>query len=171
MNHQVRNLERQQRQAEVYDKKASIDKRILNHMEPVFIRNTIKKIWEPGVILNRPNPIREPRTYIVDINGKVYYRTREHLKPSSNNMPREVNEHFELPIQPLTPVASSSTDITLVSTAAKDEILKSPPKPTTPVKLQSPVKLCARKGTASYQPKSVPTRSGRTTQVPPKFKV
>ena len=44
MNHQVRNLERQQRQAEVYDKKASIDKRILNNMEPVFVRNTIKKI-------------------------------------------------------------------------------------------------------------------------------
>ena len=69
MNHQVRNLERQQGQAEVYDKKASTDKRILNNMEPVFVRNTIKKIWEPGLILNRPNPIREPRTYIVDING------------------------------------------------------------------------------------------------------
>ena len=36
MNHQVRNLERQQRQAEVYDKKAKIDKRILNNMEPVW---------------------------------------------------------------------------------------------------------------------------------------
>ena len=65
-------------------------------MEPVYVRNTIK-IWEPSVILNRPNPIREPRTYTVDIGGKVYYRTREHLKPRSNNMPREVNEHFEQP--------------------------------------------------------------------------
>ena len=124
-------------------------------MEPVFVRNTIKKIWEPGVILNRPNPLREPRTYI------VYCRTREHLEPRSNNMPREVNEHFELPIQPLAPVASSSTDITPVSTPAKDETPKSPPKPRTPVKLQSPVKLSARKETASYQPKSVTTRSGR----------
>ena len=53
---------------------------------------------------------------------------------------------FEL--QPLTPVASSSTDITRVSTPAKDEIPKSPSKPTTPVKLQSPVKLSARKETA-----------------------
>ena len=61
-NHQERNLERQQRQVEVYDKKASIDKRILNNMEPVYVRNIIKKIWEPGLILNRPNPIREPRT-------------------------------------------------------------------------------------------------------------
>ena len=130
-------------------------------MEPVFVRNTIKKIWEPGVILNRPSPLREPRTYIVDINGKVYCRTREHLEPRSNNMPREVNEHFELPIQPLSLVASSSTNITPVSAPAKDETPKSPPKPRTPVKLQSPVKLSARKETASYQPKSVTTRSGR----------
>ena len=98
VNNQERNLERQQGQSEDYDKKTSIDKRILNNMEPVNVRNTIKKIWEPGVISNRPNPIREPRTCIVDINSKVYYRTREHLKPRSNNMPREVNEQSELPI-------------------------------------------------------------------------
>ena len=138
-------------------------------MEPVFVRNTIKKIWEPGAILNRPNPIREPRTYIVDINGKVYYRTREHLKPRSNNLRGDGTEHFELPIQLLTPVASSSTDIPPVSTPVKDETPKSPPKSPTPVKLQSLVKLSARKETTSYQPKSVTTRSG-TTKVPPKFK-
>ena len=48
-NHQEKNYERQQRQAEAYDRKASIDKRILNNMEPVYVRNTIKKIWEPCV--------------------------------------------------------------------------------------------------------------------------
>ena len=113
----------------------------------MFVRNTINKRWEPGVILNRPNPIRETRTYIVDINGKLYNITREHLKPRSNNMPGEVLSTFELPIQPLTPVASSSTDIPPVSTPAKDETPKSPPKPPTPVKLQSPAKLSARKET------------------------
>ena len=51
VNHQDRNLERQQRQSEDYDKKASIDKRILNNREPVYVRNTFKKIWETGVIL------------------------------------------------------------------------------------------------------------------------
>ena len=117
-----------------------MDKRILN-MAPVYVRNTIKEIWESGVILNRPNSIREPRTYR---NGKVYYRTREHLKPRSSNMPREVNEHFELPIQPLTPVASSLTDIPPVSTPAKDEMPKSLPKPPTPMKLQSPVECQER---------------------------
>ena len=43
-NHQEKNHERQQRQAEAYDRKAVIDKRILNNMEPVYVRNTIKKI-------------------------------------------------------------------------------------------------------------------------------
>ena len=169
-SHQEKNIERQQRQAEVYDKKASIDKRILNNMEPVYVRNTIKKVWEPGVILNRPNPIREPRTYIVDINGKVYYRTREHLKPRSNDVPREVNEHLETPILPFTPTPSTSADIPSASTTkptipVEAEIPKSPPQPPTPVKVKSPVKE-----TASYKPTSYTTRSGRTTQVPAKFK-
>ena len=72
-------------------------------------------------------------------------------------MPREVNEHFELPLQPLTTVPSSSTDIPPVSTPAKDETPKSPPKPTTPVKLK-----CQERN--SFIP------AKRTTQVPPKFK-
>ena len=67
-------------------------------------------------------------------------------------------------------MSSSSIDIPSVSTPAKSEISKIPPKPTTPVKLQSPVKLTTRKETASYQSKIVTTRSRRTTQVPPKFK-
>ena len=35
--------------------------------------------------------IREPRTFIVDINGKVYYRTREYLKLRYNNMLKVMN--------------------------------------------------------------------------------
>ena len=124
-NHQEKNYERQQGQADTYDRKVGIDKRFLNNMEPVYVRNTIKKVWEPGVILNRPNPIREPRTYIVNINGKVYCRTREHLKPRSNNMPREVNKHSELPIQPFTPMPSTATDI----------LSDSPAKPSSPTEL------------------------------------
>ena len=174
VNHQEKNYERQQRQAEAYDRKASIDKRILNNMEPVYVRNTIKKIWEPGVILNRPNPIREPRTYIVDINGKVYCRTREHLKPKSNNMPREVKEHFELLIQPFT-LMPSTTEIPAVhpakpSTPVRAETSASQPKAITPVKATSPVKPSVVKETVSFQPRSFTTRSGRTTQIPAKFK-
>ena len=42
--HQEKNCERQQIQADTYDRKAVIDKRILNNMEPVYVRNTIKKV-------------------------------------------------------------------------------------------------------------------------------
>ena len=144
-------------------------------MEPVYVRNTIKKVWEPGVILNRPNPIREPRTYIVDINGKVFYRTREHLKPRSNSMPREVNEHFEPPIQPFNPTPSTPTDIPSVSPAKQSTPVRTEtsvvqPKAATPVKALSPAKPSVVKQTESYQPRSFTTRSGRTTQVPAKFK-
>ena len=121
-------------------------------------------------------PIRKPRTYIVDINGKVFYRTREHLKPRSNNMPREVNEHFELPIQLHTPMPSSSTNIPPVSTAkpstpAKAQTPTSLLQPTTPVKFKSPIKPYVGTEKASYQPRSFTTRSGRTTQVPSKFRL
>ena len=138
-------------------------------MEPMYFRNTIKKVWEPGVILNRPNPIREP------LNGKVYYRTREHLKPRSNNMPKEVNEHLEPPIQPFTPMPSTPTDIPSVSLAkpsmpVRTEISVIQPKAATPVKAMSPVKPSVVKQTESYQPRSFTTRSRRTTQVPAKFK-
>ena len=45
--------DRQQKQAKVYNKKAGINRRILNNMETVYVRNTVKKVWESGVILNR----------------------------------------------------------------------------------------------------------------------
>ena len=90
-------------------------------------------------------------------------------------MPREVNEHFELPIQSHTSIPSSSTDIPPVSnenpsTPAKGQIPKSPPQPTIPMKFKSPVKPNVGTEKASYQPRSFTTRSGRTTQVPSKFK-
>ena len=75
--HQEANQKRQEKQAEFYDRKAGNDKRILNNMEPVFVRNTLKSTWEPAIVLNRPKPIPNPRTYTVDIQGKVYQRTRE----------------------------------------------------------------------------------------------
>ena len=146
---------------------------MLNNIKPVYVRNTIKKAWEPGVILNRPSPIREPRTYIVDINGKVYYRTREHFKPRSNN--KEVNEHFESPNQPFTPIPFTPTNIPSVNPAKSSTPVTavtsvSQPKAATPVKAMSPGKPSAVRQTESYQPRSFTTRSGRTTQVPAKFK-
>ena len=169
--HQEENHLKQQRQAEVYDKKAGTDKRILNNMEPVYIRNTPKKIWEPGVVLNRPNSVREPRTYTVDIKGKVYYRTREHLKPRSDNVsvPKTVDEPLGEPIPEFIPVPTT----TVVPSVSE-------PKPSIPSdKYATPVKSPAVKvkspDKATYvkqilEPRSMTTRSGRTTKVPAKFK-
>ena len=42
--HQERNYERQEKQARYYDQKAGLDRRIINNMEPVYVRNTIKKV-------------------------------------------------------------------------------------------------------------------------------
>ena len=80
-NHLEKNQHRQEKQAESYNNMASTDKRPLKNNEPVYVRNTLKGIWQDGTVLSRPNPTREPRTYMVDINGTLYQRTREHLKP------------------------------------------------------------------------------------------
>ena len=169
--HQEGNHLKQQRQAEVYDKKAGTDKRILNNMEPVYVRNTLKKIWEPGVVLNRPNPVREPRTHTVDIKGKVYYRTREHLKPRSDNVsvPKTVDEPLGEPIPEFIPVPTT----TVVPSVSEPKPSIPSDKHATPVK--SPAVKVKSPDKATYvkqilEPRSVTTRSGRTTKVPAKFK-
>ena len=91
-------------------------------------------------------------------------------------MSREVNEHFGLPIQihifPYHPVLLTCPPVSTAkpSTSAKAQIPKSPPQPKTPVKVKSPVKPNVGTEKASYQPRSFTTRSGRTTQVPSRFK-
>ena len=79
--HQEANQQRQMKQAESYNAKVGNDRRILNNQEPVYVRDTLRNTWKPAVVLSRPEPTRRPRTYLVDIQGKVYQRTREHLKP------------------------------------------------------------------------------------------
>ena len=83
--HQEANQRQQVKQAVFYDRKAPSDKRPLNNQEPVFVWNALKKIWQPATVLNRPQPTERPRTYTVDIQGKIYQRTREHLRPRSQS--------------------------------------------------------------------------------------
>jgi hypothetical protein len=83
--HQQENQNKQAKQAETYNKKAGYDKTPLSHKEAVYVYNTKTCTWEPGTIFSRPNPVREPRTYMVDIKGTLYQRTRQHLRPRSNN--------------------------------------------------------------------------------------
>ena len=51
----------------------------------MYVWNSRKHVWEQGKIFNRQNPDREPRTYVVEMNGKFYQRKREHLRPRSTD--------------------------------------------------------------------------------------
>ena len=70
-----------------------------------------------------------------------------------------MNEHFEPPTQPFTPMPSAPTDIQSVSpakppTPTRAETSVSQPKAATPVKDKSPVKPSVVKETVSFQPRS-----------------
>ena len=67
--------------------RAGVDKQPLNTGETVDVYNTIRKVWEPATVIERPSPIKEPRTYIVEKNGRRLFRTREHIKPRKAPMP------------------------------------------------------------------------------------
>ena len=74
------NQQRQEDQAMFY--RAGDDRRKLNASESVSIYNAIK-IWEPGVVVRQT----EPRTYVVNRNGRELFRTREHLKHRQAALP------------------------------------------------------------------------------------
>ena len=78
-DHQQSNELRQEKQAHVYNRKVGPNQDILADAQPVFVRNTLKKNSEPGSIVNRPQPKREPRTYAVKVSNKIYTGTRQHL--------------------------------------------------------------------------------------------
>ena len=100
------------------------DKRILNNMEPIFVRNTLKNTWEPAIVLNRPNPVASPRTYTVDIQGKVYQRTREHLRPGSKNkvMPLPSKDPTPVPTEAPThkPIDASEAKVSSITSPIED---------------------------------------------------
>ena len=187
--HQEANLQKQTKQAEFYNKRASCDKRVLNSFEPVYVWNSRKHIWEQGRIFNRQNPDREPRTYIVEMNGKLYQRTREHLRPKSTTeeppVPRM--EGKPVPTFPQTTPKTvfgqepsikqpATTPTGVDSNPVSPTIPMEVPNPGTPTltggTLGSPSKLrpedsviVVRGGSMSLQPKSQVTRSRRQTRV------
>ena len=108
--HHEANHRRQERQAVFYDRKAGSDKRPPSKQEPVFVWNSPKNIWQPGTVLNRPQPMERPRTYAVDIQGTIYQRTREHLRPRSQ---REVH---------VTPSAGSNLPLTVTPVHSSKDV-------------------------------------------------
>ena len=181
--HQEANQKRQERQAEFYDRKTGSDKRILHNMEPVFVRNTLKNTWQPVIVLNRPQPTERPRTYTVDIQGKIYQRTREHLRPRSKNETAPSVSSDLPPTHTVAPVCSPRDQH-----VPKDGAITPPPlaeanlkdSTPTPDQLPPPKLPCSEKqanpepvdavAKTCYQPKSQVTRTGRVTQIPTRFK-
>ena len=181
--HQEANQKRQERQAQFYDRKTGSDKRILHNMEPVFVRNTLKNTWQPAIELNRPQPTERPRTYTVDIQGKIYQRTREHLRPRSKNETAPSVSSDLPPTHTVAPVCSPRDQH-----VPKDGAITPPPlaeanlkdSTPTPDQLPPPKLPCSEKqanpepadavAKTCYQPKSQVTRRGRVTQIPTRFK-
>ena len=87
-----KNEPNQAKQKQNYDTHSSQGKEILDIMEPIYARDTLSNIWITGTVLDRSQSFREPKTYLINVRGKVYKRTREHLKlrPTTNiiNIPR-----------------------------------------------------------------------------------
>ena len=178
--HQEANQTRQERQAVFYDRKAGSDRKTLNNREPVFVWNTLKNTWQPGTVLNRPQPMERPRTYTVDIQGKIYQRTREHLRPRCQSEKNPSTGSNTPSTGAVTPIDNSKdahvpNDKTTGppqlpdSTPTADHSLCfKPPSNEKQLDLQ-PAGAVATSGT-HYQPKSQVTRTGRVTQVPTRFK-
>ena len=105
----------------------------------MYIWNSHKHIWEPGKIFSHPHPNREKRTYIVEKNGKLYQRTREHLRsrgtnkvpptqtkechlspPSSCVLPESVLDYPTEP--PATALINADSDPDLVTPASQPKV-------------------------------------------------
>lgn len=130
---------------------------------------------------NSWNPDREPRTYIIEMNGKLYQRTREHLRP--NGRPESGKDGKLLPTfpqvtsemafdqqtsnkQPATPPPKVDSN-PVAHTIPMEDL--NPVSPTLMRKtIGSPVKsrsedevIVVRGGNISFQPRSQVTRTGR----------
>lgn len=164
-----------------YDRKAGSDKRPLNNREPVFVWNALRRIWQPATVLNRPRPTKRPWTYTVDIQGEIYQRTREHLRPRSQS---EITPPANSTSPPVGAVASEHDPKDTHITTRLPPLAEDRPKDSTPTPEQSTSKLpCsetqvdlqptstfAASERTYFQPKSQVTRTGRVTQVPAWFK-
>ena len=148
-DHQQRNEFRQHKQANFYNQKASKDQAVFTDSQPVYVRNTLKKIWEPGEVLNRPQPQREPRTYAVKVNDKVYTRTREHLSSRENNDEKERTGSHN----------TEATPDNNNGTSKGAEVKNRPDQEDIGIQNQVPTVF-----------KSQTTRSGRVTRIPDRFK-
>ncbi|XP_039256273.2 uncharacterized protein LOC120332993 [Styela clava] len=161
------NENKQAKQKEFYDRKASIERRPLSKNEDVYVWNDLRRIWEPGKIENIPNPVREPRTCTVLLNSKLYRRTREHLKPRIAANKSKYNEKkFEL--KPFYYTQAPVIDNNLKNSTTPEEVQNQEKEIKAEETHKEPQPTMDRN--TGFIPKAQTTKSGRTTQVPAKFR-
>ncbi|CAH3139077.1 unnamed protein product [Porites lobata] len=160
--HHKANQRRQQRQAVFYDRKASSDNRPLSNQEPVF---------HPGTVLNRPQPMERPLAYKVDIQGTIYQRTREHLRPrsqSEGHVTPSAGSNFPLAVAPVH--SSNYARIPNIRATRPPQLAEASPKGSTLTPDQLPhSKLPCREKQADLEPAGTVPTSERTGQ--PKAKL
>ena len=131
--------------------------------EKVDIYNTITKFWEPGFIVGQKNPVEEPRTYVVNKNGKEYYRTREHIRPRKAPLPPTVPD-YDIKGTTNTP----TQEATVIRSPTQPDNTAKQPRTT---QVGSPAKTPVLDKQPRVNSRNAPllrphtTRSGRTTTV------
>ena len=134
-------------------------------MKPIYAWDTIRNIWITGTVLNRPQSFWEPKTYLINVRGKVYKRTREHLKP------RPTSNITNIPIQEIlsqhpTQTLHKKRKAIMMVTANKESNTKKFYRiPTTP--RERPPTSTVQK---TYQLQSCTMRLERVTKITKKFK-
>ena len=152
-NHKEANQISREKQADNYNRKAGkTERRPLHVKEPVYVYDTLKRVWNKGEIMKLPNPATEPRTYIIEMNGKLYQRTREHLRPRSEQV--EVQKEI-LTQQPLTLPQREKTEESKETNQKTPKTESALPEPDLKKQIQ--------------QPHVYTTRYGRTIKPPIKL--
>ena len=165
--HQEANQRRQEKQAVFYNRKAGSDQRPLNNREPVFVWNALKRIWQPATVLNRPQPTERPRTYTVDIQGKIYQRTREHLRPRSQSELAPPSGNTSPPTSAVTSVHNPKAAHTTNNGPARlPPLTEGSPNDSTPTPEQPPSKLPCNEKQVDLEPASTFTASERSCYQP-----
>ena len=131
-----------------------------------FVWNTLKDIWQPATVLNRPQPMQRPLTYEVDIQGTIYQRTREYLRPRSQSevhVTPSAGSNFPLVVAPVH--SSKDASIPNIRATRPPQLAEASPKGSTPTRDQLPhSKLPCREKQADLEPAGAVTTSERTGQ-------
>ena len=131
--HLQKNEQNQAKQKQNYDRHSSQGKEILDIMKPIYARNALSNIWITSTVFDRPQSIRKLKTYLINVRGKVYKRTREHLKPRPTTNITNIPKQETLSPAPNTDTTQKRKAIMMATANKESNTQKNPTEyPTTP---------------------------------------